>query len=82
MSPNPVWIGVTHEPNTRFTVLRVMSQNAHMPEDEWIRYRIGRLRELRRSVTDAQTLRAINELVEEAEERLQALEAVRRDPSS
>ena len=53
-----------------------------MSEDEWIRYRIGRLRELRRSVTDAQTIRAINELITEAEERLQALAAVRADASS
>ena len=55
---------------------------AHVSEDEWIRYRIGRLRELRRSVTDAQTIRAINELITEAEERLQALAAVRADASS
>ena len=53
-----------------------------IPEDEWIRYRIGRLRALRRSVTDAQTVRALNELIDEAEERLQALEAVKPDPSS
>jgi hypothetical protein len=51
-----------------------MAQNVNTPEDAWIRYRIGRLRELCRSVIDAQTVRAINELIDEAEERLQALE--------
>jgi len=50
-----------------------MTRNPHMPEDEWIRYRIGRLRQLRRAVTDSQTIRAIDELIAEAEERLQAL---------
>ena len=59
-----------------------MAQNVNIPEDEWIRYRIGRLRELRRSVTDAQTVRAIDELIDEAEERLEALQAIRPDPSS
>jgi hypothetical protein len=55
---------------------------AHPPEDEWIRYRIERLRRLRRSVTDAHAVRAIDELIYEAEERVRALEAVRPDPSS
>jgi len=41
-----------------------------MPEDEWIRHRIGRLRALRQAVHDRQTLRAIDELIAEAEERL------------
>ena len=59
-----------------------MAQSTNIPEDEWIRYRIGRLRELRRSVIDAKTVRAIDELIDEAEERLQALQAVRPDPSS
>ena len=56
-----------------------MAPNSNLPEEDWIRYRIGRLRELRRSVTDAQTVHAINELIDEAEERLQALEAIRPD---
>jgi hypothetical protein len=51
----------------------------HLPEDEWIRSRIRRLRALRRSVLDA---RAIDELIEEAEERLQSLGAVKPVPSS
>ena len=55
---------------------------AHLPEVEWIRYRIERLRRLRRSVTDAAAVRAIDELIYEAEERVRALEAVRPDPSS
>ena len=59
-----------------------MSRQTNLPEEDWIRYRIGRLRELRRSVIDAQTVRAINELIDEAEERLVALQAVRPDPSS
>ena len=45
-----------------------------LPEDDWIRYRIGRLRELRRSVMDARTVRAIDELIEEAEQRIKALQ--------
>jgi hypothetical protein len=48
-----------------------------LPEDEWIRNRIGRLRALRRSVLDVQALRAIDQLIDEAEERLRALGAVR-----
>ena len=56
-----------------------MAQTVDLPEEEWIRYRIGRLRDLRRSVIDAQTIRAINQLIEEAEERLEALEAIRPD---
>ena len=59
-----------------------MSQSVQMPEDEWIRSRIGRLRDLHRSVTDAQTIRAIDDLISEAEERLRALDAVRRGPAS
>jgi hypothetical protein len=55
---------------------------AHLPEDEWIRYRIEQLRRLRRSVTDAHAVRAIDELIYKAEERVRALEAVRPDPSS
>jgi hypothetical protein len=54
----------------------------HPPEDEWIRYRIERLRRLRRSVTDSHAVRAIDELIYEAEERVRALEAVMPDPSS
>ena len=54
----------------------------HLPEDEWIRTRIGRLRVLRRSVLDAQAIRAIDELIDEAEERLQTLGAVKPIPSS
>ena len=54
----------------------------HLPEDEWIRSRIGRLRALRRAVLDAQALRAIDELIDEAEERLHALGAVKAVPSS
>jgi hypothetical protein len=58
-----------------------MAQNAApMPEADWIRHRIGRLRELRRSVTDAKAIRAIEELIGEAEERLEALQAVRPAP--
>jgi hypothetical protein len=45
----------------------------HLPEDEWIRDRIRRLRVLRRSVFDAQAIRAIDELIEQAEERLEVL---------
>jgi hypothetical protein len=55
---------------------------AHLPEDEWIRYRIEQLRRLRRSVTDAPAVRAIDELIHEAEERVKALEAVSPDRSS
>ena len=55
---------------------------AYPPEDEWIRHRIERLRRLRRSVTDAHAVRAIDELIYEAEERIRALEAVRPDRSS
>jgi hypothetical protein len=54
----------------------------HLPEDEWIRYRIKRLLALRKAVYDAQTLQAIDELIAEAEERLQALEALKPDHSS
>jgi len=46
-----------------------------MPEVEWIRYRIGRLWTLRRTVTDALALRAIDDLIAEAEQRVEALEA-------
>ena len=53
-----------------------------MPEDEWIRSRIGQLRDLRRSVIDAQTIRAIDELIGQAEVRLRALDAVGRGPAS
>ena len=60
----------------------MMAENAHMPENEWIRYRIGRLQALRRDVTDTQTIRAIDELVAEAEERLQMLKSASRDRSS
>jgi hypothetical protein len=56
-----------------------MARNVTIPEDEWIRYRIGRLRQLRRSVTDACTVRAIDELIDEAEERLESLQAIRPD---
>jgi len=59
-----------------------MAQNAHMPEDEWIRDRIRRLRALRRAMTDAQAVRAIDELIYEAEQRVMALDAVKPDPSS
>ena len=59
-----------------------MARNPHMPEDDWIRYRIGRLRQLRWAVTDSQTIRAIDELIAEAEERLHALAILRSDPSS
>ena len=51
-----------------------MAQSAPMPEDEWIRHRIGRLRALRQGVHDRQTLRAIDELIAEAEERLEMLQ--------
>jgi len=44
-----------------------------MPEDEWIRYRVRRLLALREAVIDAQTIRAIDDLIVEAEERLHAL---------
>ena len=47
-----------------------MAENAHTPEDQWIRHRIGRLRALRRSVTDDRSIRAIDDLIAEAEERL------------
>lgn len=50
-----------------------MADQAHMPEDEWIRYRIFRLFALRRSIIDPQAIRAIDQLIEEAEERLRAL---------
>jgi len=53
----------------------------HLPEDEWIRTRIGRLQVLRRSILDAQAIRAIDQLIDEAEERLEALGAVRPNPS-
>jgi hypothetical protein len=53
----------------------------HLSEDEWIRSRIGRLRALRRFVLDAQAIRAIDQLIDEAEERLEALGAVRPNPS-
>jgi len=69
----------TDELNAPFFRLGSM---AHLPEDEWIRYRIEQLRRLRRSVTDAPAVRAIDELIYEAEERVRALEAVRPDPSS
>jgi hypothetical protein len=59
-----------------------MAQTAHMPEDEWIRDRIRRLRALRRAMTDAQAVRAIDELIYEAEQRVMALDAVKPDPSS
>ena len=49
-----------------------MAQTAHMPEDEWIRDRIRRLRALRRAMTDAQAVRAIDELIYEAEQRVMA----------
>ena len=63
--------------------MRMAQKNAaHPPEDEWIRYRIGRLRALRDAVYDRQTLRAIDELIAEAEERLQVLEAVETDRSN
>jgi len=52
-----------------------MTQNDQMPEVEWIRYRIGRLWTLRRSVTDAIAIRAIDDLIAEAEQRVKALEA-------
>ena len=58
---------------------RATAQNAPLPERDWIHYRIGRLRELRRSVTDARTVRAIDELIDEAEERLESLQAIRPD---
>jgi hypothetical protein len=58
-----------------------MAQNAHMPEDEWIRDRIRRLRALRRAMTDAQAVRAIDDLIYEAEQRVMALDAVKPDPS-
>jgi hypothetical protein len=53
-----------------------------LPEDEWIRSRIERLRGLRRSVLDAQAIRAIDQLIDEAEERLEALGAVKPGPTS
>ena len=58
-----------------------MAQTAHMPEDEWIRDRIRRLRALRRAMTDAQAVRAIDDLIYEAEQRVMALDAVKPDPS-
>ena len=51
-----------------------MRTTENMAENEWIRYRIGRLRSLRNSVYDRQTLQAIDELIAEAEERLEMLE--------
>jgi hypothetical protein len=48
-----------------------------LPETEWIRSRIERLLGLRRSVIDAQSVRAIDELIEEAEERLKVLGTVK-----
>jgi hypothetical protein len=54
----------------------------HLPEDEWIRDRIRRLRVLRRSVFDAQAIRAIDELIEEAEERLEVLGTIKPASSS
>ena len=50
-----------------------MVDQAHIPEDEWIRSRIKRLRDLRWGVTDAQAIRAIDNLIAEAEERLARL---------
>ena len=55
-----------------------MAQDAHLAEPDWIRHRIERLRALRDAVYDRQTLHAINELIDEAEERLHSLEAVKR----
>ena len=52
-----------------------MAENADIPEDQWIRHRIWRLRALRRLVTDDRAIRAINDLIAEAEERLEAIEA-------
>ena len=62
--------------------MRMVQTAAHLPENEWIRHRVGRLRALRDAVYDRQTLRAIDELIAEAEGRLQALEAVESEPSS
>lgn len=59
-----------------------MAENSHMPENEWIRYRIGRLQALRRDVTDTRTIRAIDDLIAEAEERLQMLKSASRDRSA
>jgi len=46
-----------------------------MPEIEWIRYRIGRLCSLRWSMTDTLAVRAIDDLIAEAEQRVKALGA-------
>jgi hypothetical protein len=54
----------------------------HLPEDEWIRDRIRRLRVLRRSVFDAQAIHAIDALIEEAEERLEVLGTIKPASSS
>jgi hypothetical protein len=51
-----------------------MADQAHIPENEWIRDRIERLQLLRRSVGDAQALRVIEELIAEAYDRLAALD--------
>ena len=59
---------------------RPLTGMSELPEDEWIRYRIGRLLALRKAVYDAQALRAIDELIDEAEKRLRALKAL--NPSS
>ena len=56
--------------------------NERFPFNEWIRDRIRRLRALRRAMTDAQAVRAIDELIYEAEQRVMALDAVKPDPSS
>ena len=42
-------------------------------DDGWLRYRLGRLRRLHRSVTDEQTLKVIERLIAEAEERLEQI---------
>jgi len=56
-----------------------MAQDNPIPEVEWIRNRIGRLWALRWSVTDALAVRAIDDLIAEAEQRVKALEASEAD---
>lgn len=51
-----------------------LAQNDRLSEVDWIRYRIGRLWTLRRGVIDALTLKAIDDLITEAEQRIESLE--------
>jgi hypothetical protein len=81
MASNPEGPSETQSASPRAATTEVSSR---LDEPDWLRHRIEQLRKLRQFVSDGRALDAIDELIAEAAERLQRIEALRlrRGPSA